>query len=241
MSKLVMQDANGATVEFPLKGERTTIGRKPHNDIRLADSAVSGNHAAVFRLGEDYYVEDLDSTNGVQVNRSSVKKSILRDGDEIRIATHVLKYVDEPAGYGSDAAGLTNWFDNLPAEPSVRSGEAATELEGLTQLGALTAVPGRSAAATQGTSSAGRMGAIRILAGPGAGKTLDLTRSVTTLGKPGIQVAAMAKRQEGYFLSLVEGAEAPLVNGEPADPRSCALRDHSIIEIAGIRLEFFLK
>lgn len=240
MSKLVMQDANGATVEFPLEGERTTIGRKPHNDIQLADSAVSGNHAAIFRLGDDYYVEDLDSTNGVQVNRSSVRKSILRDGDEIRIATHVLKYVDEPAGYGSDVAGLTNWFDNLPAEPPVRSSDAATELEGLTRLG-VAAAPGRSAAATQGTSSAGRLGAIRILAGAGAGKTLDLTRSVTTLGKPGIQVAAIAKRQEGYFLSLVEGAEAPLVNGEPADPRSCALRDHAIIEIAGIRLEFFLK
>jgi hypothetical protein len=82
---------------------------------------------------------------------------------------------------------------------------------------------------------------IQILSGPNAGKELPLTKPLTTLGKPGVQVAVIAKRPQGYFITHVEGANFPVVNGKTLDAQACQLSDHDIIELAGVKMEFFLK
>ena len=80
-----------------------------------------------------------------------------------------------------------------------------------------------------------------MLTGSNAGRTLDLVKSITTLGKPGVQVAVIARRPHGYFLTHVEGPRFPQVNGSPIDIQAHALRDHDIIELAGVKMEFFLR
>jgi len=82
---------------------------------------------------------------------------------------------------------------------------------------------------------------IQIMSGPGAGKELPLTKSLTTLGKPGVQVAVITKRPQGYFITHVEGAAFPSLNGRALDNQAHALGDHDMIEIAGVKMEFFLK
>ena len=84
-------------------------------------------------------------------------------------------------------------------------------------------------------------GAIQVLTGSNAGRTLDLVKSLTTLGKPGVQVAVIARRPHGYFLTHVEGPRYPQVNGSPIDIQAHPLKDHDIIELAGVKMEFFLK
>jgi hypothetical protein len=85
------------------------------------------------------------------------------------------------------------------------------------------------------------MGTIQILSGPSAGKELPLSKPLTTLGKPGVQVAVIAKRPQGYFITHVEGAAFPVVNGKQLDAQAHALSDHDVIELAGVKMEFFLK
>ncbi len=84
-------------------------------------------------------------------------------------------------------------------------------------------------------------GAIQILVGANAGKELELTKNLTTLGKPGVQVAVITRRPHGYFITHVEGANFPVVNGTTLDAHPRELKDHDVIELAGVKMEFFLK
>jgi hypothetical protein len=85
------------------------------------------------------------------------------------------------------------------------------------------------------------LGAIQLLSGTNAGKELELTKPLTTLGKPGVQVAVLTRRPQGYFITHVEGANRPMVNGQQIGPAPHALKDHDVIELAGVKMEFFLK
>ena len=95
--------------------------------------------------------------------------------------------------------------------------------------------------AAQGQSGADTGGAIQILSGPNAGRELPLSKPLTTLGKPGMQVAVIAKRPQGFFITHVEGANFPVVNGKSLDAQAHKLQDHDIIELAGVKMEFFYK
>jgi hypothetical protein len=98
-----------------------------------------------------------------------------------------------------------------------------------------------AAAAAAPAAPALPLGAIQILSGGNAGKEMELTKTLTTLGKPGVQVAVIARRPHGYFITHVEGANFPVVNGSAIGTQAHQLRDHDVIELAGIKMEFFLK
>jgi hypothetical protein len=83
--------------------------------------------------------------------------------------------------------------------------------------------------------------AIQVLSGGAAGRTLDLTKNLTTIGKPGLQVAVITKRPNGYFITHVEGANFPSLNGTSLGAQAHPLADHDMIEIAGVKMEFFFK
>ena len=85
------------------------------------------------------------------------------------------------------------------------------------------------------------LAAVQILTGPSAGKELELTKNLTTLGKPGLQVAVITRRPQGYFITHVEGAKFPVVNGKTIDAQAQPLQDHNVIELAGVKMEFFIK
>jgi len=112
-----------------------------------------------------------------------------------------------------------------------------------------TPAPSRSAEATvppMGSPAAApggglREAAIQVLSGAAAGKTLDLTKNLTTVGKPGTQVAVITKRPNGYFITHVEGATYPTLNGASLGAQAHPLNDHDLIEIAGVKMEFFYK
>lgn len=85
------------------------------------------------------------------------------------------------------------------------------------------------------------LGAIQILSGNNVGKELELTKSLTTLGKPKVQVAVIARRPQGYFIAHVEGANFPMINGTPINSQPQGLNDYDVIELAGVKMTFFLK
>lgn len=247
MSKLVLHDENGATREFALDRERITIGRKAHNDIHLDDSAVSGNHAVIITLGGDSFLEDLNSTNGTRVNQKDVHKCVLQDRDEIRIATYNFTFISEASAQSAPGRTISSSPKTGIAPPaSARAMDAITVMPELTELHPSTTMgiptqTGTFMAPTDPALRSGTPGIIRILSGPGAGQMLELSKPITTLGKPGIQVVAITLRDNQYYLGVIEGDELPLVNGAEIKGLPYLLQHQDVIDIAGTQLEFSLK
>ena len=101
--------------------------------------------------------------------------------------------------------------------------------------------PPRPPAPPHDPNGPARDSAIQVLSGAAAGRTLDLTKNLTTIGKPGVQVAVITRRPTGFFITHVEGATFPTINGVPLGGQAQQLGDHDLIEIAGVKMEFFYK
>jgi len=226
MAKLILSMDGLVLKEILLDKERLTIGRKPHNDIQIDNLAISGEHAVVVTILDDSFLEDLNSTNGTQVNGQAVKKHFLRNNDIIELGKYRLKYLTDTQAQ--------------PVESSAPS--RAAPLKTAADLALAKEVePARAGVGTVSRTSALPPAAIQLLNGPNAGKELLLQKTLTTLGKPGTQVAVIARRPHGYFITHVEGTVFPVLNGEALDTQAHPLGDHDVIEIAGIKMEFFYK
>ena len=103
------------------------------------------------------------------------------------------------------------------------------------------AVDGGDAGAPAAAEASGEMplGKIQVLSGPGAGKELELKKALITLGRPGVQIAVITRRPQGYFITHVEGSH-PVVNGDSIGGQAHPLQDHDVVELAGVKMEFFV-
>jgi pSer/pThr/pTyr-binding forkhead associated (FHA) protein len=234
MAKLVLSINGAIQGEYELSQERLTIGRKPDNDIQIDNLAVSGKHALIITILDDSFLEDLGSTNGTYVNGKLVKKHALKDGDVIAIGKHELKYENENATTEDDEFEKTMIIKPGSASAAVAAAQAAEKA-------------GAAAAPTPAKSGTGSLtgmplGRLTVLNGPIAGKELELTKALVTLGKPGTQVAVISRRPQGYFLTHIEsdgdGKRYPVVNGEAIGAKAYQLKNNDLIELAGIKMEF---
>ena len=275
-AKLILSMNGVVLQEYALAKERMTIGRKDHNDIVIDNLAVSGEHAAIVTLLNDSFLEDRDSTNGVSVNGTAVKKHFLQNNDLIEIGKYKLKYLNDqpsqttPADFektmvlrapvNSPASRptkdspieVTGKYKTMPPSqpasaqkaPSTKPAMPATPAPAggqpppAQQSGKAAAAP---PAATSGVLPETQKAMIQILTGPNAGKELELVKNLTTLGKPGVQVAVLTRRPNGYFITYVEGATYPMLNAKLLDDQPKQLAEHDIIELAGIKMEFYFK
>jgi hypothetical protein len=237
-AKLILSLNNSVLGEFPLEKERIILGRKADNDIQVDNLAVSGQHAAIITILNDSFLEDLDSTNGTYVNGKLVKKHALKNSDVITIGKHELKYVNDEASDEDDEFEKT-----MIIRPGMASHAAAAAKS--EQIPGAPPAPGAAPAPGGGAAPAppgGGMplGKIQVLSGPGAGKELELRKALITLGRPGVQVAVITRRPQGYFITHVEGTH-PVVNGESIGAQAKQLKENDVVELAGVKMEFFLS
>ena len=224
MPRLILSMDGLVLKEMVLDKERTTIGRKPHNDIQIDNLAISGDHAAIVTILNDAFLEDMNSTNGTYVNGQPVKKHVLKNNDVIELGKYRLKFLTESAVPASEQDEAMSF-----AHSAIQTDAAGVDAPPQEALSNSASAPPPVAA----------LGMIQILSGSHAGRTLELSKSLTTLGKPGFQVAVITRRPHGYFITHVEGTVFPVVNGRPLDAQAHRLNDHDIIEIAGVKMEFF--
>lgn len=245
--------------EYPLSKERMTVGRKSHNDIVIDNLAVSGEHAAIVTIQNDSFLEDLDSTNGVMVNGMATKKHFLQNNDVIEIGKYKIKYLNDQPTQTTAADFERTMVLRAPVKPAAGKPALATTqaipkvvtsedaLDATGKFGATGPLSGSlakavaHAAPAENVASSQAPAVVQILNGPNAGKELELIKNLTTLGKPGVQVAVLARRPHGYFLTHVEGTTFPVVNGESLGEQLRQLNDHDIIELAGVKMEFYFK
>ena len=168
--------------EVEIPEGRTTVGRKPSNELVIDNQAVSGRHAALHRTADVVMLEDLGSTNGSHVNGREIRMQRLRDADVVQLGQYTLRFVADAA-----AAHPAGWH-------------------------------------------------IRVLSGHGAGATLALEKVVTTVGKPGLAVAAVTHRLGRYLLTPIDAGT--MLNGEPLGAGAAPLHDGDVVEVAGLKLQF---
>ncbi len=226
MARLILSMDGLVLKEIPLNKERITIGRKPHNDIQIDNLAISGDHAAVVTILNDSFLEDLNSTNGTLVNGQPIKKHVLKNNDVVELGKYKLKYMAEATVAGADN-GAASIAAGIPRSPEPMRTFSDTQIM-IPRPPAPDPIPLPQVS-------------IRLLTGPNSGKVLELAKTLTTLGKPGVQVAVISRRPEGVFVTHVEGEKFPTVNGKELDGEAYALNHRDVVEIAGIRMELSIR
>ncbi len=234
-AKLILSLNASVLGEYSLEKERMTIGRRPDNDVQIDNLAVSGQHSAIITILNDSFLEDLDSTNGTYVNGKLIKKHALKNSDVISIGKHELKYVNEEASSEDDFEKTMIIRPGMVGHAAAAEKAAEANVPGPTTGGAAAEAPAPTAAQT-GTADL-PLGKIRVLNGPATGKELELKKALITLGRPGIQVAVITRRPQGYFITHVEGAH-PIVNGDAIGGQAHPLQARDVVELAGIKMEF---
>lgn len=255
MPKIVLSMDGLVLKEIALDKQRISVGRKPQNDIQIDNLAISGEHAAITTILNDAFLEDLNSTNGTYVNGQPVKKCALKDGDIVELGKYRLKFIkdavlpdtsstfDKPFAVPADFAA-TQASQARAASDTMVTGftENQTATQGASSVGVLSSTTGlNSSWVAPETPAPVTNGVVQILSGRNAGRELELSKSLTTLGKPGVQVAVITRRAHGYFITHVEGTAFPVVNGRQIDAQAHPLQDHDIIELAGVKMEFYLR
>ncbi len=239
VAKLIAKSNSGEQVESLLINETTTIGRKPNNDIHISDLSVSGKHAQIVTILEDSFLEDLGSTNGTYVNGKLVKKQALDHGDNITLGKYQLTYQN---GSGGVKQNLELPMTILPDEEEIPNEVSKKDLDKSKQNNSNALTPREADIAPSLMTN--KEACLQLLSGANAGKELVLTKALTTIGQPGVQVAAITRRPQGFFLIHVDGGPnnaVPKVAGTPIGTSAYELKGHEIIEVAGVKMEFYLK
>ena len=214
MPKMIVSIDGVVIKEVTLAKDRTTLGRRPYNDIVIDNLAISGEHAVLHMTGSDVQIEDLSSTNGTYVNARAVKKQALEHNDIIEVGKYKIRFL---AGIESPE----------PASDAQRVGAPVISAP----------IPLSTAPTVVSTLNGSVLpAAIRVLSGVGAGRELSLEKVVTTIGKPGIAVAAVTRRLHGYVIAPIDGGTT--LNGEKLGSEAVTLQDGDVLELGGTKMQF---
>jgi pSer/pThr/pTyr-binding forkhead associated (FHA) protein len=220
MPKMIVSIDEVVIKEVQITKDRTTLGRRPYNDIVIDNLAVSGEHAVIQMTGAEVFLEDLNSTNGTYVNGKAIKKQQLQNGDAVEIGKYKIKFVGDNAVEDFDKTMVVRARPAAaPVTPAMSSGFAPAGVPDSMGLGAFSA-------------------SVKVLSGAAAGREVPLTKVVTTIGKPGVAVAAITKRHHGFVVHHVEGGGNPTVNGAPLGTDPISLKNGDVIELAGTQMQF---
>jgi len=215
MPRMIVSIDSVVIKEVELTKERTTLGRRPYNDIVIDNLAVSGEHAVIHMTEDEVEIEDLGSTNGTYVNAKAIKRQELRNGDVIEVGKYKIRFLHEAEG--------ENFEKTMIFKPG---------------MAPLLAVAPSPAPAPIPPAAIPYSAVIRVMSGAAAGREVALQKVVTTIGKPGVAVASITKRHQGHVLAHVEGPDMPMVNGAPIVGAPVPLKHGDRITLAGTEMQF---
>jgi pSer/pThr/pTyr-binding forkhead associated (FHA) protein len=223
MPKMIVSIDGVVIKEVQLTKDRTTLGRRPYNDIVIDNLAVSGEHAVLQMSGNEVYLEDLNSTNGTYVNGKAVKKQLLQNSDTVEIGKYKIKYINEAAGPSFEKTMIIKAGSGMVAPSPTPPGGAAAQ---------------PPTAAARPAELATTHAAIKVLSGAAAGREVPLVKVVTTIGKPGVAVAAITRRPHGFVVAHVDGTNKPTLNGTALGAEPMPLKNGDLLELAGTQMQF---
>lgn len=241
MARLVLSLDGQVMAEYNMNKERYTIGRLPDNDIRIDNAAVSGHHSLIINILNDSFLEDLNSTNGTYVNGKLIKKHALQHGDVVTVGHHQLRFVEDDEAQDEFEKTMVIQPSSRPVEKLRAANDA---VEKASPAAALSATGKARAIIDPSSAAALKKAKLQVLSGAFAGRELELSKALTTLGRPGVQVAAITRRAEGYFIVHVDSGkdnDFPLLNGNAIGAQATRLADNDVIQLAGVKMGFFVS
>ncbi len=218
MPKMIVSIDGVVIKEVSLVKDRTTLGRRPYNDIVIDNLAISGEHAVLHMIDGAVYLEDLNSTNGTYVNARAVRRHMLEHNDVVEVGKYKIRFL----------AGHQPFVASRPMTmPAPLQAVAPVQPVPVAPSGVAVSAPLGGGVAPA---------AIRVLSGAGAGRELTLAKVVTTIGRPGVAVAAVTRRLHGYVVAPIDGGT--LLNGEQLGQEAVALQDGDVLELGGTKMQF---
>ena len=163
MGKLVVSLDGVVIKDVQITKDKTTLGRRPYNDIVIDNLAVSGEHAVLQMTGQDVFIEDLNSTNGTYINGKAIKKQLLAHNDTVEIGKYKIKYLVEES----------NEYERTMI---VRPGSG-----GHSPYNHTAPMPNPAMGSAGMGGGAAPAASIKVLSGAAAGRAVTLTKVVTTL------------------------------------------------------------
>ena len=219
MPKMIVSIDGVVIKEVALVKDRTTLGRRPYNDIVIDNLAISGEHAVLHMIDGAVYLEDLNSTNGTYVNARAVRRHMLEHNDVVEVGKYKIRFL----------AGHQPFVATRPLT-------VPAPLQAVAPVQPVAATTPSSVAASAPLGGGVAPAAIRVLSGAGAGRELTLAKVVTTIGRPGVAVAAVTRRLHGYVVAPIDGGT--LLNGEQLGQEAVALQDGDVLELGGTKMQF---
>jgi hypothetical protein len=161
----------------------------------------------------------------------------MQHGDVITVGHHQLRFVDS-----QDGEAEQDEFEKTMVITPSSQGEERIRRVGVAVDQAAKAVAATKRTGVPDNATALPKAKLQVLSGAFAGRELELTKALTTLGRPGVQVAAITRRSEGYFIVHVDSGKEndyPQVNGVPIGPQARRLNDNDVVQLAGVKMGFF--
>lgn len=193
MDKIVILQNGNVLNEVELDKQQLVIGRDEKNGVHLSDPSVSRRHALLSSALDEYFIEDLGSTNGTLLNDRPVTKHILKSGDLLRLGEYVLSF--------ERAAQELIGDDEDPEKTQVIRRVA----------------PKPPQAPPPPKMIAPKTATLKYFGGPKKGESEMIDRSLYTLGKPGGDVAVIARRSQGFYLMKIGKNSVPTINDKKVD------------------------
>jgi len=235
MPTLVISIDGAVIKEVQLTKERTTLGRRPYNDIVIDNLAVSGEHAVLSIVDGTVFIEDLRSTNGTYVNGQPILRQTLNHGDLLDIGKYKIRFVQQQVSASSRSALAAIAAAVEATRPAPLAEDLPSQFSTQTPSGFDHTLPPSMA------GLATRQAAIRMLNGNAAGREVPLVKVVTTLGKPGVAVASITQKHHGFVLAQLEGDALSLkLNGQEIGRRAMPLQHGDTVELAGTQMQFLV-
>ena len=223
MSKLTLSFKGQVLKFYPIQPGSMLVGSDPSCDIHIDSLAVDPQHLQIDTEQQTSRIKSLSQETGTFINREKIDTHQLSDGDNIQIGKHTLSYT----------------FEEIPEEEMLQAiNNVDVNLSGSIQQPAI-AEPEQDSP-PEPTPAKKQDGWLQIMSGQNLGKTLSLHRSMTNLGKPGLATAVISHRENGYFISQLEGKLPLQINSEPTD-QPTKLNPDDIIQIGNVKMQFYLE
>ena len=237
MARLILSLDGQVMAEYNMNKERYTIGRLPDNDIRIDNAAVSGHHSLIINILNDSFLEDLNSTNGTYVNGKLIKKHALQHGDVITVGHHQLRFVE-------DDEQQDEFEKTMVIQPSARPVEKMRAAARGGREGRVLDLRHRQvprARWRRGRQEGEAAGALGRLCGPRA-RTEQGAHDARTPGRAGGRHHAPCRRATSSCTwTAARPDDFPLVNGTPIGAQATKLNDNDVIQLAGVKMGFFVN
>ncbi len=225
MSKLTLLFKGRTLKIFPVIEGDMMIGNARDCTVYIDSLAIDEHHAKISTQAQQSTLVDCESEAGTFINQEKVSTKALQDGDLIRVGKHTILY---------NYQELTEdelLHESSASIPAIKIKEEEVEV--------VIAEPELEESEPEVTKE--RAAWVQILSGQNLGQTLQLTRSVTNLGKPGVAMVVIARRDDGFFISHLEGKISPKVSNKDIGSHSIKLNEGDLIQIGNIKMQFYYE